>query len=324
MRGCGSRPLKAGRRGDDPLGRAFGRNPVRQPVHGEIPLQDNPAAVEFANRLITGQIDIVIFTTGTGFSQLLSQVERVVDRRRFLDALADSTTIVRGPKPAAAMAELGISPTYRVPEPNTWREVLTTIDVHLSIANQRVGLQEYGQTNPSLIAGLEARGAEVIRLRIDDWDFPADTGPLEENVRRLARGELDVVLFTSAHQVVNLLSMANRLGLAGPVRDGLRQAVIASIGPTTSEMLRGSAIPVDMEPTHAKMGHLVNQSAARARGLLECKGRVSAALSPPTTERSSEKSLGLRAVPSPPPGAEAGGAPPWGDSRFLRVPPRAL
>ena len=81
------------------------------PSMREVPLQDNPAAIEFANRLITGQIDIVIFTTGTGFSQLLSLVERVVDRRRFLDALADSTTIVRGPKPAAAMAELGISPT---------------------------------------------------------------------------------------------------------------------------------------------------------------------------------------------------------------------
>jgi len=75
-------------------------------------------------------------------------------------------TIVRGPKPLAAMREVGLTPTHRVPEPNTWRELLATIDGGIVVANQNVGVQEYGITNRSLIAGLEARGARVHAVRI--------------------------------------------------------------------------------------------------------------------------------------------------------------
>ena len=45
----------------------------------------------------------------------------------FLAALADAITVVRGPKPLAVLKELGITPTHRVPEPNTWRDLLTTL-----------------------------------------------------------------------------------------------------------------------------------------------------------------------------------------------------
>ena len=94
----------------------------------EVPLAHNQAAIDFANRLITGQIDVVIFLTGVGTRQLVAQVERNVDRERFLAAVSDIKTVARGPKPLAALKELGITPTIVVPEPNTWRELLTTLD----------------------------------------------------------------------------------------------------------------------------------------------------------------------------------------------------
>ncbi len=98
-----------------------------------------------------------------------------------------------------------------MPEPNTWRELLQTIDDNLSIANQTVGLQEYGVTNASLIAGLEARGATVESVRVYGWEFPEETNSLEANIRSLAAGQRDMLLLTSAHQVVNMLRMAERL-----------------------------------------------------------------------------------------------------------------
>jgi uroporphyrinogen decarboxylase len=251
------------------------------PSMQEVPLSDNPAAVDFAHRLLIGQIDIVIFTTATGFHHLIGAVERHVDRQKYLDALADAITIVRGPKPAAAMRQVGLTPSHTVPEPNTWREILATVDQGISVANQRVALQEYGKTNPSLIAGLEARGAEVTSLRVYDWELPDDTRALEANVRRLAREELDVAMFTSAQQVVNLFSFANRLGLADSVRRGLRQTVVASIGPTTSQRLRDNEIPVDTEPSHPKMGQFVSETAGRAASILRRKRHVSALLSRP-------------------------------------------
>jgi uroporphyrinogen decarboxylase len=262
----------------------FGGQPHVSPSMREVPLDENPAAIDFAHKLITGQIDCVIFLTGVGFRHLLTAVEKHVERQRFLDALADIVTIARGPKPVAAMKEVGLAPTHRVPEPNTWRDLLTTIDQHAPVANQSVGLQEYGITNRSLIAGLEARGARVVSIHVYNWELPEDTEPLEQNVRALAAGELDVVMFTSAHQVVNVLRMAERLGVTQQVCDRLRTTVVASIGPTTSEMLRDHDLPVDLEPEHPKMGHLVIAAAERSGEILERKRRVSAMLSGPATD----------------------------------------
>lgn len=245
--------------------------PHASPSMREVPLEPNRAAIDFAYRVITGDIGLVVLTTGVGFRHLLRAIERHVELQRFLDALSDITTASRGPKVTAAMREVGLNPTHRAPEPNTWRELLQTLDLHVSLANQTVGLQEYGMTNASLVAGLEARGATVVPLRVYGWELPEDVAPLEANVRALAAGERDVLLLTSAHQVVNMLRIADSLGLAEALRDGLRKTVVASIGPTTSEMLYDSELPVDLEPDHPKMGHLVLAAARRAPALLKQK-----------------------------------------------------
>jgi uroporphyrinogen decarboxylase len=49
---------------------------------------------------------------------------------------------------------------------------------------------------------------------------------------------------------------------------------VASIGPTTSETLRQLELPVDLEPEHGKMGHLVQAAAERAGDLLARKKQV--------------------------------------------------
>jgi uroporphyrinogen decarboxylase len=259
----------------------FGGRPFVSPSMREVPLEQNREAIDFAHRLITGQIDVMIFLTGVGFRHLLAAVEKHVERQRYLNALTDITTICRGPKPVAAMAEVGLKPTHRVPEPNTWRELLATIDGGIAVANHTVGLQEYGITNRSLIAGLEARGAKVVNVRVYQWELPVDTKPLEENIRAMVAGERDVVLFTSAHQVANLLRMAQQLGLEEPLRKALLKMALASVGPTTSEMLRDQELAVDIEPEHPKMGPLVAAAAAEAGEILQRKRRAIVAVTQP-------------------------------------------
>ena len=249
----------------------FGGVPFVSPSMREIPIEKNKEAVDFAYRVITGEIGAVIFLTGVGFKQLITAIEPHVDKQRFLDALSDIPTLARGPKPVAAMRELGLQPTHRAPEPNTWREVLQTIDQHLPISNLTVGLQEYGITNHSLIGGLEARGARVTTVRVYQWELPEDTKPLEENIRAIVRGERDCLLFTSAHQAVNLLRIATALDCESDLRSALQSMVVASIGPTTSEMLQHLDIPIDLEPDHPKMGHLVQASAEKGPRILKAK-----------------------------------------------------
>ncbi len=247
--------------------RAGGR-PAVSPSMREVPITDNREAIDFAHHVITGQIDAIIFMTGVGVRHLLAEVERHVDQARLLAAISDIVTIVRGPKPFAVFRELGLQPTYRVPEPNTWREILATIDrEHVPIAHQTVGLLEYGLPNASLVAGLEARGAHVVSVKVYRYDLPLDVLPLEANVRAIAAGEIDVAMFTSAHQVVNLLRVAEQLQLGAELHAGLARTVVVSIGPTTSETLGEFDIQVDIEPEHPKMGQLVAAAAAKAPGL---------------------------------------------------------
>jgi uroporphyrinogen decarboxylase len=278
----------------------FGGQPFVSPSMREVPLAENRPAIEFAYRVITGEFQTVIFLTGVGFKHLLAAIEKSVDRQRFLDALSDITTIVRGPKAGAAMKEVGLTPTIRVPEPNTWRELLKTLDEHGGVANQKIGIQEYGKSNTSLIAGLEARGAQVVNVRVYQWELPEDTGPLEENIRAIAAGQRDVLLLTSAHQVANLLRLAADLGLEDELRSGLRKMIVASIGPTTSEMLHQNDLPVDLEPQHPKMGHLVQETAERARSLLG--GRAA-------------RNVVVRESGTPPLDRDA----PWYDGPFMRA-----
>jgi len=272
------------------------------PSMREVPLEANPEAVDFAYHLISGQIDIVVLMTGVGLRHLVKQVERHVPRERFLSALSDVTTVARGPKPVAVLKELGIDPTWRVPEPNTWREVLSTIDQHVPVVNQSVAVQEYGQPNASLIAGLEARGASVRAVKVYEWDLPEDIGPLSANIRAIASGEIDIALFTSAHQVVNVLRMAEQLGIVQPLRREMRHMVVASIGPTTSESLRENELPVDVEPEHSKMGQLVVAAASQGPGLRFRKQNVASIGNGRAAQASVEVQRG-----------------PWDDGPFLRA-----
>lgn len=262
----------------------FKGQPFVSPSMREVPLENDLEAVEFANRLLTGEIDVVIFLTGVGFRYLVSAVERQMDRRRFLESLSDIVTIARGPKVTAAMREVGLTPSQDSPEPNTWREVIETIDQHYSMSNQTVALQEYGKPNSSLVAGLEARGARVVCVPIYRWELPEKSQLLAENVRRIIAGELDVLLFTSAHQVVNLYEMARQLGQEAEFRKGISRIVIASIGPTTSETLREFELPVDLQPTHSRMGHLVRELAQSANELVARKRKILVELASPTAD----------------------------------------
>ncbi|HEV2972259.1 MAG TPA: uroporphyrinogen decarboxylase [Pirellulales bacterium] len=294
----------------------MGGAPSISPSMREVALERNPEAIDFANRLLTGQVDGIIFMTGVGVRHLIGQVERHVNRKRFLEAISDVVTIARGPKPTAVLKEFGLTPTHRTEEPNTWREVLAVIDQRAPVANQTVALVEYGQPNTSLVAGLEARGAIVLKLKVYRWDLPEDTGPLENNIRAIADGLIDVALFTSSHQVTNLLLMAERLGLTDSLRFGLSQAVIASIGPDTSETLRQYGFSVDLEPEHSGMGQLV-VAASRSGELLTRKRRkaifnvpLASATGPVGNPIVSEPGVSL---------APRGQGQPWYDSPFMKA-----
>jgi uroporphyrinogen-III synthase len=248
---------------------SYGGQPIAAPSMKEVPLDSNPDAIAFADALERGEFDLVILLTGVGTRALVAVVERVKGSRdRFLQSLGRTRIVARGPKPVAVLRDLAVPYWLMAPEPNTWREVLLVLDdkqQEFPLSGKRIAVQEYGASNPDLLAGLETRGARVTRVPVYQWALPDDSGPLEAAVRAIAEGQIDVALFTTATQVVHLLKIADSMGMRNQMRRGLSACLVGSIGPTTSEELREQGIDPDFEPTHPKMGFLVREAAEHAR-----------------------------------------------------------
>jgi uroporphyrinogen-III synthase len=236
-------------------------DPFVAPSMREIPLARNDEAFAFAENLFAGAFDMVILLTGVGTRQLNRLLATHYPETALSDALGRVTLVARGPKPAAALRDMGLKPAIVAPEPNTWRELLAATE---GSPERHIALQEYGRSNPELIAALHARGAQVTPVRVYQWDLPEDVEPLREAVRRLAAGSFDVALFTTAIQMAHLARVARELGIEDSALASLRRCQVYSIGPTTTEALEEFDIHPILEPSHPKMGFLVKEAAERA------------------------------------------------------------
>src|SRR5258705_8024873 len=241
------------------------------PSMREVPLEDNRAALDFAESLLAGEFDAVVFMTGVGTRALFQAIETRHQRAAITAALARLTTVARGPKPIRALRDLGVEPTVVVPEPNTWRELMSALASELDLKGKRVAVQEYGASNHELTAGLEARGARVTIVPVYRWTLPVDRAPLRAALDAIAAGNADVAIFTSSNQVTNVIQLADAEGIGADLKRGFSRIAIGSIGPVCSEQIRAYGLTVDFEAEHSKLGHLVKEAAARAPAILAAK-----------------------------------------------------
>jgi uroporphyrinogen-III synthase len=239
----------------------------------EISLDSNQPILEFAEALMRGAFDLVIFTTGVGVRSLVKIVSEHYDREKFLTALRSIKIAARGPKSSSALREFGIPIAVVAPEPFTWRSLMSEMEANLgtSLQGMNLAVQEYGTSNPELLTALAEKSISITRLLVYQWALPEDTQPLREAVLALAHGHIDVVLFMNAGQVAHLFLFAERMGYTEALLEGFRTTVIGSIGPSTTEGLSVYGLQPDYEPTQSKMGFLINEMAQNAATLLEQK-----------------------------------------------------
>jgi uroporphyrinogen decarboxylase len=251
-----------------------GGEAVSAPSMREVPLTENPAALAWARALLAGEIDVQVWLTGVGTRTLLRLVTGEFGEAEIRAALERIVLVARGPKPVVALREWELVAAIRVPEPNTWRELLAALDGAAPVAGKTVAVQEYGVPNLELLRGLDERGARVVQVPVYAWDLPLDTAPLRAAVRLLAARRADVLLFTNARQVDHVVQVAHEEGVESELRAALGGQVVASIGPTCTEALLAAAFPVDVQPASPKMGPLVSELARLAVERLAAKRRV--------------------------------------------------
>src|SRR3989454_1316630 len=170
--------------------RNYGGEPIQAPAMREIPLTDQREALAFGETLLAGDWDVLILLTGVGTRMLIATLATRWPKDEVVKALGRLTLVCRGPKSIAALKEVGLTPALAVPEPNTWRDLLSELDLKLPVVGRRVAVQEYGARNEELLAGLRQRGARVTAVPVVGWALPEDMRPLSAAIDRLAGGIL--------------------------------------------------------------------------------------------------------------------------------------
>ena len=143
------------------------------------------------------------------------------------------------------------------------------------LTGKRVAVQEYGVSNPELLEGLRQRGAQVTPVPVYRWTLPDDLKPLQQLLQQILKDEIPVLLVTNAVQVDHLIKTLGDKMAIQQLQMVLPHMMVASIGQLASERLRQHGFPVDLEPSHPKMGILVKEASQAAHTILEAKRRSS-------------------------------------------------
>ncbi len=239
------------------LVRRHGGEPYAIPAVREAAIDCSEQVAAFVDRLSSGEVDLIIFSTGSGVTTLFQEVDRLGRLSELLAALQRVTIVCRGPKPVAALRRHGLPVSLIAPEPHTTTEVLTVM-AGLELTGRDVMLVHYGDRNVALAESLQARGCRLAELSLYEWQLPEDTAPLEDLIRDLIAGRMDAIAFTSQVQARHLFQVAADLDRVDTLVAALNdRTVVAAVGPTCATALQRLGVAPDVVPDHPKMGHLV-------------------------------------------------------------------
>ncbi|MFQ6000856.1 MAG: uroporphyrinogen-III C-methyltransferase, partial [Anaerolineae bacterium] len=213
--------------------RELGAEPVEFPTIRTAPPQDFGPLDEAIESLPS--YDWVIFTSVNGVKSFM---QGLLVKGQDVRALAGVKLAAIGPATAGELEGLSLRVDY-LPQRYVAEAIAEGIG---DVAGARILLPRADLARPSLVQGLEAKGAvvdEVIAYRT----LPGE--PSAEIKRIVLDGKIDIVTFTSSSTVHNLVSALEAEVGAG-WRTALGKAAIACIGPITARTAQELGIEVDV------------------------------------------------------------------------------
>ncbi len=214
-----------------------GANVLQFPTIKTVP----PESFESLDRVIDGKYNVIVFTSVNG---VRAYFDRLLEKNKDARALAGARVAAVGDTTAADLRARGIAPDI-VPE-----KFQSTALLPLLEANQkgiRTAVIRAAEGSDELIDELRKRGGHVdlgvaYRTVAEDEDL----GELRELI---ASDSIDVVTFTSGSTVSNFFDMLD----ARERKRLLDRALIASIGPVTSDAIRAYGRGPDVEAKSASI-----------------------------------------------------------------------
>ena len=226
---------------------AEGAETFRCPLIAILDAPDPESIVAWLHRLAIGEFDDVILLTGEGLRRLQGFAERAGIWDAVHNGFAGVRIIVRGPKPAKALREIGLAPTLYAEAPTT-EGVIATLSKE-NLAKSRIGVQLYGDDpNERLRSFLRDVGAEASYVAPYVYAPQSDSQRVLELIKGLAEGRFDAIALTSSPQVDRLFEVAKEFGLESTLHAGLQKTVVAAVGPVVGDRLRTYGVEPSLIP----------------------------------------------------------------------------
>lgn len=234
------------------------------PVIRTLPLGPEEGLRAATEALIEAPPDDVVASTGIGIRSWFSASESWGRDADLLRALGHARLFARGPKAAAALHAVGLSPAWRAPG-----ERLTEVIDHLvgdGITGRRIALQQAGDGDTGAGARLRAAGAEVVEVPVYRWTLPLDSRPAHRLIDAVCRGALHAVTFTTAPAVDAFFRFATEDACTDALLHALNGPVtVACVGPVCADAARAAGVGAPVEPRPARLGAMVRALTERLR-----------------------------------------------------------
>ena len=239
-----------------------GARVVVAPAIRIVPLSDDAELVAATREVLRAPVDLVVATTGVGFRGWLEAADAW--DLPLVEHLTHARVLARGPKARGAIRGGGLVDAWS-PESESSAEVLSHLlsGAEGPLQGRRIAVQLHGDPLPDLVTGLEAAGAEVLKVPVYRWVLPEDTAPLRRLVHTIAARAVDAVTFTSAPAAASMLQVAEQEGVLAGVLAAFTDGVLAvAVGVVTAGPLQAAGITT-VQPERARLGALAREVVTR-------------------------------------------------------------
>jgi uroporphyrinogen-III synthase len=226
---------------------AEGASTVRCPLMAILDTPDQAAVETWLRELVAGRFADVVFLTGEGVRRLLQAAARARIAEKVVRALGGVRKITRGPKPARALHEAGLSTDLACAIP-TSKGVIEELRPE-ALAGRHVGVQLFGDDpNVELCGFLEGQGAHVHPVAPYRYAPATHDAKVSTLIDEIASGRLDAIAFTTAFQIERLFQVARARGTEAALRESLSRLHVAAVGPVVVEATQRLGVRVDAVP----------------------------------------------------------------------------
>ncbi len=222
---------------------------VRVPLVSILDAPDQAPVLSWIEGFIAEPPQYFVILTGEGVRRLVAPAERADRREAFVDALAATSKICRGPKPGRVLKELGLGADILAQEPTT-AGIIATLKT-LDLASSSLSVQLYGEDPNTVLmdylAGCNLARCDAVAPYV--YASNSDTEKVRDLILQLHTGTIDLIAFTSKSQIGRLFAVAKTGSLEAELRRGLLHTKVAAIGPVVKDELLRHGCDVQIMPS---------------------------------------------------------------------------